>query len=144
MNCQLYSGWHQGNRRPGIVSDGEGLVEAAGDSIEVWSIGFRGGVRIGARERDSAPVIDLCDETFRRRQLDSVRVAAALSGKVAAMRCTRAWGARLDLVAKTRLDAKGRDDGVVISLSASLPTCVAQGPFDFHFFFPRPEPAGCA
>ena len=65
MNCQLYSGWCLGKRKPGIVSDGEGLVEAMGDSTEVGDVGFSWGVWIGACEGDSAWVVDLCDEKFR-------------------------------------------------------------------------------
>jgi len=65
VNCQLYSGWRLGKRKPGSVPNGEGLVETAGESIEVRGVGFCGGVRIGAREGDSARVIDLCDEAFR-------------------------------------------------------------------------------
>jgi len=42
------------------------------------------------------------------------------------------------------LETKGRDDGVFISLFPSLATSVAEAPFVFHFFFHRPEPAGCA
>ena len=64
MNCQLYSGWRRGKRKPGLVSDGEELVEAAGESIEVRGLGLSWGVRISARERDSASAVDLCDEAF--------------------------------------------------------------------------------
>ena len=73
---------------------------------------------------------------FRRGQLDWVRVAAAMSGKVAAMRCERAWGARLYLAAKKPLEAKGRDNGVLISLSTSLATTLAEASFVFRFLFP--------
>jgi len=38
VNCQLYSGWRLGKRKPGIVPDGEGLVEAAGESIKVGGV----------------------------------------------------------------------------------------------------------
>ena len=64
MNCQLYSGWRLGKRRPGIVPDGVGLVEAAGESIEVWGLGFGGGVGVGPSEGDGAWVIDPGDEAF--------------------------------------------------------------------------------
>jgi len=74
----------------------------------------------------------------------SVRVAAAMSGKEAAMRRARAWGAGLDLGAKKRLEAWGRDDGVFISLFLSLATSVAEVLFVFLLFFPGPEPAACA
>jgi len=41
------------------------------------------------------------------------------------MRVARAWGAGLDLGAKKRLEAWGRDDGVFILLPPSLATSVA-------------------
>ena len=78
------------------------------------------------------------------RQLESVRVAAAISGEEAAMRRARAWGAGLDLGAKKRLEAWGSDDGVLISLCPSLAISVAEAPFVFFFLFPGPEPAACA
>ena len=81
---------------------------------------------------------------FGSRQLESVKVAAAMSGKEAAMRWARAWGAGLDLGAKKRLEAWGSDDGVFISLFPSLATSVAEAPLVFFFLFPWPEPAACA
>jgi len=71
-------------------------------------------------------------------------VAAAMSGKEAVMREARAWGVGLDLGAKERLEAWGRDDGVFISLLPSLATSVAEVLFVFLPFFPGPEPAACA
>jgi len=65
VNCQLYSGWRLGKRKPRVISDGEGLVEAAGERIEVRGVGLCWGVRVGAREGDSASVVDLCDEALR-------------------------------------------------------------------------------
>ena len=38
VNCQLYSGWCLGKRKPGVITDGERLVEAAGKGIEVWCV----------------------------------------------------------------------------------------------------------
>ena len=67
-----------------------------------------------------------------------------MSGKEAAMREARAWGAGLDLGAKKALEASGRDDGVFISLLPSLATSVAEVPFVFLLFFHGPEPAPCA
>jgi len=64
VNCQLYSGWRLGKRKSGIVSDGEGLVEAAGESIEVWGVGFCRGVWIRAGERDGISVVDFGYEAF--------------------------------------------------------------------------------
>ena len=64
MNCQLYSGWRLGKRKPGIVPDGEGLVEVAGESIEVGGIGFCGGVGVGASKGDGTSAVDLSDEAF--------------------------------------------------------------------------------
>ena len=64
MNRQLYSDWCLGKRKPGVIPDGEGLVEAAGESIEIWGVGFSWGIGDGACEGDSASVIDLCDEAL--------------------------------------------------------------------------------
>ena len=50
MNCQLYSGWREGKRKPGIGPCGEGLVEAAGERIEVRGIGASRGVGVGEGE----------------------------------------------------------------------------------------------
>jgi len=38
VNCQLYSGWRLGKRKPGVITDGERLVEAAGEGIEVRGV----------------------------------------------------------------------------------------------------------
>jgi len=59
VNCQLYSGWRLGKRKPGIVPDGEGLGEAGGESIKIRGVGFCGGVGISACERDGTSVIDI-------------------------------------------------------------------------------------
>ena len=76
--------------------------------------------------------------------MDSVRVAAAMSGKEAAMCWARAWGAGFDLGAKKCLEARGRDDGAFITLFPSLATSVAEALFVFFFLFPGQEPAACA
>ena len=90
------------------------------------------------------PLLTFAMKPFRRRQWDSVRVAAALSWKEAAMSCASACGAGSDLRAKERLEANGRDDRVFISLSTVLATSVAKA-FLFPFFaFPGPQPAACA
>jgi len=60
------------------------------------------------------------------------------------MRWARAWGAGLDLGAKKRLEALGRDDGVFVSLFPSLPTSGAEALVVFFLLFPGPEPADCA
>jgi len=65
VNTQLYRGWPLGQRKPGIVPVVEGLVEAAGESIEIRGVGFYWGVGVGTCEGDSATVVDLCDEAFR-------------------------------------------------------------------------------
>jgi len=38
VNCQLYSGWRLSKRKPGVITDGERLVEAAGEGIEIWGV----------------------------------------------------------------------------------------------------------
>jgi len=60
----MYSGWRLGKRKPGVIADGEGLVEAAGESIEIWVVGFRGGVGVGSGEGDSPSVVNFCDEVL--------------------------------------------------------------------------------
>jgi len=64
VNRQLYNGWRLGQRKLGISSDGKGLVEAAGESIEIGGVGLRKGVGVGSGEGDGASVIDLGDEAF--------------------------------------------------------------------------------
>jgi len=64
VNCQLYTGWPLGKRKPGIVSDGEGLIEAAGASIEVRGVGLSYRVWVKAPEGDGGSVVHLCNETF--------------------------------------------------------------------------------
>jgi len=67
-----------------------------------------------------------------------------MSGQEAAMRWTGVWGAGLDLEAKKRLDAWGRDNGVFIPLSPSLTNSVAEAPFILLLLLPGPDPAACA
>ena len=67
-----------------------------------------------------------------------------MSGKEAAMRWARPWGAGLDLGAKRPLEAWGRDDADFISWFLSLAISVAAASFVFFFLFPGPEPAACA
>jgi len=38
VNSQLYSGWRLGKRKPAVITDGEELVEAAGEGIEVRGV----------------------------------------------------------------------------------------------------------
>jgi len=64
VNCQLYSGWRLGKRKPTFVPDGEGLVEAAGEGIEVQGVGLRGGLWVGSGKGDGASVVDLSNEVF--------------------------------------------------------------------------------
>ena len=64
MNCQLYSGWRLGKRKPGVVPDGEGLVEAVGESIEVWGVGFGAGVGVSSSGGDGCSVVDFGDEAL--------------------------------------------------------------------------------
>ena len=71
-------------------------------------------------------------------------MAPAISGKVAAISCARAWGAGLVRAAKKRLKAKGRDDGGFIFLSLSLASSVAEAFLVFPFLELEPEQAACA
>jgi len=95
--------------------------------------------------RETPPrLLTFAIKPFGRWQSESVRVAAAMSGKEAAMCWARAWGAGLDLGAKKCLEAWGRDDGAFKSLSSSLAPSVAEAPYVFFLLFPGPEPAACA
>ena len=64
MNCQLYSGRREGERKPGVRHSGEGLVEAVGESIEVGRVGASGGVGVSDDEGYSAFIIYLGKETL--------------------------------------------------------------------------------
>ena len=64
MNCQLYSGWREGKRKPGIGPCGEGLIEAAGESIEVRTVGPGRGIGVRDGEGYGTSVIDFGKETF--------------------------------------------------------------------------------
>ena len=56
--------------------------------------------------RETAPrLLAFVMKPIGRSQLGSVRVAAAMSGKEAAVRWARAWRGGLDLGAKKRLEA---------------------------------------
>ena len=99
MNCQLYSGWRQGKRKPGIRSCGVGLVEAAGESIEVGGVGTGWGVGVSDGEGYGAPVIDFSKESFGEEAVGVREVEAAMSGKVALMRAARGCGAGVSLMA---------------------------------------------
>ena len=66
VNCQLFSGWRLGKRKPGVITDGERLVEAAGESIEIWCLRLCHGVGVGACVGNGASVVDFCDEAFRQ------------------------------------------------------------------------------
>jgi len=64
VNCQLYTGWRLGKRKPGIVPDGEGLVESVGEGIEERGVGLCRGVGVGSVKGDGDSVVDLGNETF--------------------------------------------------------------------------------
>jgi len=64
VNFQLYSGWRLGKRKPEIVSDGAGLVEAAGESIKIPGLRFSWSVGVSACQGDSASVVNLCVDAF--------------------------------------------------------------------------------
>jgi len=70
VNCPLYSGWRLGKLNPGVIRDWEGLVEAAGKSVEGWGVPLCRGVGVVSGKADSTSVVDLRDEacgeeTFR-------------------------------------------------------------------------------
>ena len=60
--------------------------------------------------RDTAPLsLTLTLKPLGRRQLDSVRVVAPMSGKILVMETARGWGRGVSLMAKKRREAKGRE-----------------------------------
>src|ERR1700712_5897631 len=64
VNCELYRGWRQGKRQPGVRPGGVGLVEASGESIEIGGVRRGGSVRVRAGKGDSSAVVDLDYEPF--------------------------------------------------------------------------------
>jgi len=64
VNCQLFGGWRLGKCKPGVITGGEGLVEPAGECIEMRGIGFCWGVWVSPSMGDRAAVVDLSEETF--------------------------------------------------------------------------------
>ena len=95
--------------------------------------------------RKTAPrLLTLAMKALGRRQLESVREAAAMAGKAAALRSARACGAGSVLAAKKCLEAKGREEGDFILLTPPLSTSAAEVFFVFFFLLPGPEPAACA
>ena len=67
-----------------------------------------------------------------------------MSGKEAALRSARAWGAGLVLAPNKCLEAKWRDDRGFVFLAPSLAIFVGQVLLVLFFFVPEAEPAPCA
>ena len=95
--------------------------------------------------RDTAPLsLTLTLKPFGSRRLDSVRVVATVSGKVLVMRAARGWGKGVSLIAKKRLEAKGREEAGFEGSPTGLATSVAVAFFPFFPLEGRPEPAAWA
>ena len=91
--------------------------------------------------RDTAPLsFTLTPKPLGRRQLESVRVVATMSGKVLVMRAAWGSGKGVSLMAKKRREAKGREVAGFTGSPAGWATSAAVA---FLPFFPwgRPEPA---
>ena len=144
MNCQLYGGWRLGKRKPGVITDGERLVEVAGEGIEVRGVGFGWGVRVGASKGNSASVVDLCDEALREEAVGVGEGDSVYVWEGGGYALGKGVGSGAGSGAKKRLEAWERGDTDFISLFTSLATSVAEVPFVFFVFFPGPEPAACA
>ena len=94
--------------------------------------------------RDTAPLsLTFTRKPFGRRQLDSVRVVATISGKVLVMQAARAWGEGVSRTAKKRQEAKGRECAGFEDSPVGRATSAAVAFFPF-FFLGRPEPAASA
>ena len=82
--------------------------------------------------RDTASLsLTLTLKPLGRRQLDSVRVVATMSGKVLVMRAARGWGRGVSLMAKKRREARGRKEGAFEISSTGLATSAAVAFFPF-------------
>ena len=94
--------------------------------------------------RDTAPLsLTMTLKPLGRRQLESVRVVATMSGKVLVMRAAWGWGKGVSLIAKKRREARGREVAGFEGSPDGWATSVAVA---FFPFFPRgrPEPAAWA
>ena len=60
----MYSGWPLSKRKPELIRDGEGLVKAVGESIEVRGVGLCWYGRVGARAGKGSSVVNLCNEAL--------------------------------------------------------------------------------
>ena len=92
--------------------------------------------------RDTPPLsLTLTLKPLGKRQLDSVRVVATMSGKVLVMRAARRWGEGVSLMAKKRREAKGREVAGFEGSPAGWGTSVAVAFFAFFPLVELPEPA---
>ena len=103
MQSQLYTGCRLGKHMPGTIPTGKDWLrrQLRVAKYAVWhSTGVLGLVSV----RERAPLLlKIVIKPFGRTQLDSVRVAAARAGKVAAVGCAGAsWGVVDSCSEKTR------------------------------------------
>jgi len=85
MYGQLYGGGGEDELGPGIFTHGEGLVKGPGEGLKVGGVG-RGRCCLDSDgERDGPRKFTDTEKPCGRRQLDSRRTRAAMSGKVAAI-----------------------------------------------------------
>ena len=83
--------------------------------------------------RDTAPLsLTFALTPLGRRQLDSVRVAVTMSGKVLVMRAAWGWDKGVSLIAMKRREANGRE---VAGLEGSPAMAQLLGGFFLFFFF---------
>ena len=95
--------------------------------------------------RDNAPLsLTLTLKPLGRRQLNSVRVVATISGKVLVMQAARGWGKGVSLMAKKRREAKGREVAGFEGSPTGLATSVAVAFFPFFPLWDRSAPAAWA
>ena len=95
--------------------------------------------------RDTAPLsLTLAMKPWGRRQLDSVRAVAKMSGKVLVMRAARAWGMGVSLMAKKRREAKGSEVAGFQGSPTGLAISVTVAYFPLYPLEGQPAPAAWA
>lgn len=126
VNCPEYRGSDLGKRKPVVISKGEGIVEAVGESNEVHGVGFSWRVGVGSCERDSILVVDLCDEALREETGGVCEGGSSYMEEGGSYSVCKGVGSAFRSGSKKHLQAQGRDDRGHGSLAPLLATSVAE------------------